>query len=81
MAPGHRPTMTDRLQHARARLATSFGYRQVRPEDKATLVSHVWPGNVRELRNVIERAMAFSPTPNVLRSEHLRIDANQASAS
>ena len=51
------------------------------PDAVATLVSHVWPGNVRELRNVIERAMAFSPTPNVLRSEHLRIDANQASAS
>jgi hypothetical protein len=27
-----------------------------------------------ELRNVIERAMAFPPTPTVLRAEHLRID-------
>jgi demethylmenaquinone methyltransferase / 2-methoxy-6-polyprenyl-1,4-benzoquinol methylase len=35
-------TMTDRLQHARARLATSFGYRQVRPEDKAALVGGVF---------------------------------------
>jgi demethylmenaquinone methyltransferase/2-methoxy-6-polyprenyl-1,4-benzoquinol methylase len=34
--------MTDRLQHARARLATSFGYRQVRPEDKAALVGGVF---------------------------------------
>lgn len=30
--------MTDRLQHARQQLATSFGYRQVRPEDKGPLV-------------------------------------------
>jgi demethylmenaquinone methyltransferase / 2-methoxy-6-polyprenyl-1,4-benzoquinol methylase len=34
--------MTDRLQHARAQLATSFGYRQVRPEDKAALVGGVF---------------------------------------
>jgi demethylmenaquinone methyltransferase / 2-methoxy-6-polyprenyl-1,4-benzoquinol methylase len=34
--------MTDRLQHARTRLATSFGYRQVLPEDKAALVGGVF---------------------------------------
>jgi hypothetical protein len=39
----------------------------------AALKSHGWPGNVRELRNVIERAMAYSPVPVVLRAEHLRI--------
>jgi transcriptional regulator with PAS, ATPase and Fis domain len=39
----------------------------------ATLKSHGWPGNVRELRNVIERAMAYSPVPSLLRAEHLRI--------
>jgi hypothetical protein len=32
-----------------------------------------WPGNVRELRNVIERAMAYAPVPEVLHTEHLRI--------
>jgi tetratricopeptide (TPR) repeat protein len=39
----------------------------------AALKSHGWPGNVRELRNVIERAMAYSPVPSVLHAEHLRI--------
>jgi tetratricopeptide (TPR) repeat protein len=37
------------------------------------LRAHSWPGNVRELRNVIERAMAYAPVPEVLRVEHLRI--------
>jgi transcriptional regulator with PAS, ATPase and Fis domain len=43
------------------------------PDAVAALVAHNWPGNVRELRNVIERAMAFSPAPGVLRSEHLSL--------
>jgi demethylmenaquinone methyltransferase / 2-methoxy-6-polyprenyl-1,4-benzoquinol methylase len=34
--------MIDRLQHARAQLATSFGYQEVRPEDKAALVGGVF---------------------------------------
>ncbi|MDF3067878.1 MAG: Response regulator of zinc sigma-54-dependent two-component system [Polyangiaceae bacterium] len=37
------------------------------------LRSYPWPGNVRELRNVIERAMAYAPVPQVLRVEHLRL--------
>jgi transcriptional regulator with PAS, ATPase and Fis domain len=44
------------------------------PDALALLTAHHWPGNVRELRNVIERATAFSPTPSVLRAEHLQID-------
>ncbi|HEY5958420.1 MAG TPA: sigma 54-interacting transcriptional regulator [Polyangiaceae bacterium] len=44
------------------------------PDAIAALTAHPWPGNVRELRNVIERALAFSPTPAVLRAEHLRLD-------
>jgi transcriptional regulator with PAS, ATPase and Fis domain len=43
------------------------------PDALAALVAHHWPGNVRELRNVIERALAFSPAPSVLRAEHLRV--------
>jgi transcriptional regulator with PAS, ATPase and Fis domain len=39
----------------------------------SALTHHPWPGNVRELRNVIERAMAYTPVPAVLRAEHLRI--------
>ncbi|MFO0661551.1 MAG: sigma 54-interacting transcriptional regulator [Polyangiaceae bacterium] len=44
------------------------------PDALAVLQSHPWPGNVRELRNVIERSLAFSPMPEVIRAEHLRID-------
>jgi transcriptional regulator with PAS, ATPase and Fis domain len=39
----------------------------------ARLNRHNWPGNVRELRNVIERAMAYAPIPQLLRAEHLRV--------
>lgn len=39
----------------------------------SALRTHGWPGNVRELRNVIERAMAYAPVPEVLHVEHLRI--------
>jgi transcriptional regulator with GAF, ATPase, and Fis domain len=36
------------------------------PDALSALASHSWPGNVRELRNVISRALAFSPRPSVL---------------
>jgi len=39
----------------------------------AALLAHPWRGNVRELRNVIERALAFSPAPDVLHARHLRL--------
>ncbi|MES1177695.1 MAG: sigma 54-interacting transcriptional regulator [Myxococcales bacterium] len=39
----------------------------------AALKAHTWPGNVRELRNVVERAMAYTPIPQRLGAEHLRI--------
>ncbi|HYQ15023.1 MAG TPA: sigma-54 dependent transcriptional regulator, partial [Polyangiaceae bacterium] len=48
------------------------------PDALALLSAHHWPGNVRELRNVIERAMAFSPAPSVLRADHLHIDRSAA---
>jgi hydrogenase-4 transcriptional activator len=43
------------------------------PEALAALLAHPWRGNVRELRNVIERALAFSPRPDVLQVRHLRL--------
>jgi len=30
------------------------------------LMSHAWPGNVRELENIIERAISFANTPDIL---------------
>jgi hydrogenase-4 transcriptional activator len=44
------------------------------PDAVATLFQHSWPGNVRELRNVMARALAFSPVPPILTSKHLRIE-------
>ncbi len=41
-------------------------------DGEVALMAHAWPGNVRELRNVIERALAFDPLPQVLTSQHLR---------
>jgi MoxR-like ATPase len=37
------------------------------------LLAHRWPGNAREVRNVVARAVAFSPLPKVLTTEHLRV--------
>jgi two-component system response regulator AtoC len=45
------------------------------------LLAYHWPGNARELRNVIARAVAFSPLPSVLTPEHLRIGPQQAKSS
>jgi transcriptional regulator with GAF, ATPase, and Fis domain len=36
------------------------------PDALAALDAHTWPGNVRELRNVIARAFAYSPRPDVI---------------
>jgi DNA-binding transcriptional regulator YiaG len=43
------------------------------PDALAALLAHPWRGNVRELRNVIERALAFSPRPELLTARHLRL--------
>jgi DNA-binding NtrC family response regulator len=42
-----------------------------RPEALAKLRGYRWPGNVRELRNVLERACALGPGPEI-REEDLR---------
>jgi DNA-binding NtrC family response regulator len=34
-----------------------------------TLMGHTYPGNVRELENIIERAISFSNTPELLRTD------------
>jgi DNA-binding NtrC family response regulator len=36
------------------------------PDALARLGAHPWPGNVRELRNVIARALAYAPRPEVI---------------
>jgi predicted ATP-dependent protease len=43
------------------------------PDAQAALVAHAWPGNVRELRNVISRALAYSPRPDLITRAQLGI--------
>ncbi|MCX5744255.1 MAG: sigma-54 dependent transcriptional regulator, partial [Proteobacteria bacterium] len=43
------------------------------PDAIAALVAYRWPGNVRELRNVIERAMAYAPRPDLLTRAQLAL--------
>jgi len=47
------------------------------PDAVRALVAHRWPGNARELRNVIERALAYSPPPPVLTAGHLRLQGTR----
>jgi len=44
------------------------------------LMGHAWPGNVRELENIIERAISFANTPDILPSD-LPLALNQAPVS
>ena len=61
-------------RHFVRKLGQATGTRTVlAPDAIAKLTRHAWPGNVRELRNVIERALAFSPVPAALRAEHLAL--------
>jgi DNA-binding NtrC family response regulator len=43
------------------------------PDALAALEAHSWPGNVRELRNVIARALAYSPRPDVITRAQLAL--------
>jgi transcriptional regulator with PAS, ATPase and Fis domain len=43
-----------------------------RPSD-LPLLAHPWRGNVRELCNVIERALAVSPPPDLIEVRHLHL--------
>ena len=54
------------------RMSSVDDIRLLGPDALAALLAHPWRGNVRELRNVIERALAFSPAPDVLQARHLR---------
>jgi transcriptional regulator of aromatic amino acid metabolism len=74
----------EQCQHSRMLLLSSRSRAATReraepptlgPSAMAALQAHGWPGNVPELRNVIERAMAYSPVPSELRAEHLRISS------
>jgi transcriptional regulator of acetoin/glycerol metabolism len=47
----------------------------LREREGPALLAHPRPGNVRELRNAIERALAFSPAPDVLQARPLRFAA------
>ncbi|MCS6989261.1 MAG: sigma-54 dependent transcriptional regulator [Chloroherpetonaceae bacterium] len=50
-------------------------------EAKEKLLSHSWRGNVRELRNVIERAIAFTPETEPIIAENLVFPTRHAAPS
>lgn len=55
----------------------------VHPEALDILLQHTWPGNVRELFNVIERAVVFSNSSELLPQDippHLRMGAQNRSS-
>jgi transcriptional regulator with PAS, ATPase and Fis domain len=62
-------------RHFLRQLATGGTSPVLGPDALSKLVAHDWPGNVREVRNVIERALAYSPPPRILRAEHLKLSA------
>jgi len=67
--PPLRERTEDIVPLAREMLA-SLGMRgtesaRLRPEAERALVAHDWPGNVRELKNVLERALLFSPSGDI----------------
>ncbi len=46
---------------------------QLAQDAVAALMAHRWPGNVRELRNMVERALAYTPVPRILHATDLRL--------
>jgi hypothetical protein len=75
------PPLRERKEDVTA-LARLFIKRSSEPESEVPSLSrsaakaledHDWPGNVRELRNVIERALAYTPVPAELHAEHLAL--------
>jgi DNA-binding NtrC family response regulator len=53
---------------------------ELTPDADAALVAHCWPGNVREMRNVLERALHFTPGA-ALTARDLGIDETTAAPS
>lgn len=58
--------------HFAARMAYELGWQEVpeiTPEAMNRLTAFSWPGNVRELKNVVERAVYKSRTPEITENE------------
>ncbi len=49
------------------------GVTGISPEAKTALLRHTWKGNVRELRNVIERAVIFTPAGSDVQPQQLML--------
>jgi hypothetical protein len=60
-------------RHFVQQLAGGSGAPILAPDALAKLATYEWPGNVRELRNVMERALAYTPGPTILRASHLTL--------
>lgn len=74
VVPIHLPPLRERrddigplITHFIAEFSRAYGVepKRVTPEATQRLLDYRWPGNIRELQNVIERAFALSPAPEI----------------
>ncbi len=66
----------DRFAQEMGKVVSSFT-----DDAKAKLLAHTWKGNVRELRNVIERAIAFTPENESISAEDLVFPSRHTAAN
>ncbi len=52
----------------------------ISPEAVEALMDHTWPGNIRELRNIIERAVVISQSPEIKLDDLMVFQANGKSS-
>ncbi len=74
----HLPPLRDRredlpalIEHFRARFAAESGRPLVSFSQEALrlMLAHQWPGNVREVENAVERSVALSQGPTIIRDD------------
>jgi len=60
--------------HMEIRQSMGRGDQVISDEALELLMDYDWPGNIREIRNVIERAVIFSPDSDTIHRDHLPIE-------
>jgi DNA-binding NtrC family response regulator len=71
--PEDRASLIHRL-HGEIRTAMGRPEQEISDDALQRLVDYEWPGNIREMRNVIERAVIFSPDSDTIYRDHLPIE-------
>jgi DNA-binding NtrC family response regulator len=65
------------VDHFLKKFQHKYGYekKEVKEDTMKVLMNHHWPGNVRQLENLIERGIIYSGRENVLKLDHLLLQA------